>query len=158
MKMIQLSAVNLVDALREYIESAIKELRLPAANKSGDKQPQVISGYLPEKKPIKQQVIPDIPFVIVRYLGDEGNAAKIKLLIAVYSEEETEGWRDLLRVMERMKISLLKQRIIGRAFRLAENSIKLEMLEEQPYPAWYGIITCNYELPPIVEEGYQELL
>ena len=146
----------LVDKLIEFITLVVVNFELESNIPGIKKAPQVISGYLKEKKPKEKQTVPDFPYVIVRYLKDtnaeEGATAIIRVIAGTYSEDEQSGWRDCMNVITRIKEALLKQRFIGGPFKI-EYPIKTELPEEQPYPEWVAFLTLNVTIPSIQEEG-----
>ena len=146
----------LVDKLIEFNTLVVVNFELESNIPGIKKAPQVISGYLKEKKPKEKQTVPDFPYVIVRYLKDtnaeEGATAIIRVIAGTYSEDEQSGWRDCMNVITRIKEALLKQRFIGGPFKI-EYPIKTELPEEQPYPEWVAFLTLNVTIPSIQEEG-----
>jgi hypothetical protein len=152
-----MTPILLVDALIEFIETVVKDFELQTNVKDAPpKSPQVIGGYLHKKKPDGKQNPPDFPFVIVRYLEDddtdEVNTAKIRIIAGTYSEDESDGWRDCMNVITRIKVALLKQRFIGGSFKI-ERPIITELPEEQPYPEWVAMMTLTVTIPQVQEEG-----
>lgn len=150
-----MTPIVLVDTLVEFIKPVVDNFELDSNVQGIRKSPQVISGYLKEKKPKEKQVIPDFPYVIVRYLEDtdtdDGNTAKVKILAGTYSEDEQGGWRDAMNVITRIKEALMKQRFFG-AFKI-EYPIKTELPEEQLYPEWVAILHLTVTMPHLIEEG-----
>jgi hypothetical protein len=151
-----MTPIELVDKLVEFIKPVVTEFELDSNVHGVKKSPQVIAGYLKEKKPKQHQNPPDIPFVIVRYLEDtdkdDGDMATVKVIAGTYSEDEQDGWRDAMNVITRIKKALLEQRLIGGPFRV-EYPIKTELPEEQPYPEWAAFLIVNVSIPHILEEG-----
>jgi len=146
----------LVDKLIDFIKPVVVNFELESNIPGIKKAPQVISGYLKEKKPKEKQTVPDFPYVIVRYLNDtdtgQGSMASVRVIAGTYSEDEQGGWRDCVNVITRIKEALLKQRFIGGPFKI-EYPIKTELPEEQPYPEWVAFLTLNITIPSIQEEG-----
>lgn len=155
MSAVAMTSIDLVDKLKEFITPVVAEMELKT-NVSGIlKAPQVITGYLQEKKPLQKQDPPDFPYVIIRYLEDDDtmdvDTAKVKIYAGTYSEDTQDGWRDALNVITKVKTALLKQRFFG-PFKI-EYPVKTELPEEQPYPEWVAFLTLNITIPHITEEG-----
>ncbi len=150
-----MTPIALVDMLVDFLKNRVSEFCL-GTNVPGaePKAPQVIAGYLPEKKPNEKQDPPDIPHVIVRYLEDdneeEGELAKVRVITATYSKEETHGWRDTLNMATRIKMEVEKREFFG-AYQVL--SIKRELPEEQPFPVWIALLTITLRAPQVVQEG-----
>lgn len=150
-----MTPILLVDTLIDVIKAAVTNFDLDANVSGIKKAPQVISGYLKEKKPGQKQDPPDFPYVIVRYLEDTDNenesTATVRIISGTYSEDEQNGWRDCMNVITRIKQELLKKRSFG-PFRI-EYPLKTELPEEQPYPEWVAMLTLNVVIPQVQEEG-----
>lgn len=150
-----MTPIILVDKLVEFIKTVVVEFELDSNVVGIKKSPQVISGYLQEKKPNQKQDPPDFPYVIVRYLTDtdtmEDNQVSIKIIAGTYSDDTQGGWRDPMNVITKIKGSLVKQRFFG-AFKI-EYPVKTELPEEQPYPEWVAILNLTVTMPHVVEEG-----
>lgn len=150
-----MTPIVLVDRLVEFIKPVVAEFELDSNIVGIKKSPQVISGYLQEKKPNQKQDPPDFPYVIVRYLTDtdeqEEDKASIKIIAGTYSEDTQDGWRDPMNVITKIKEALMKQRFFG-AFKI-EYPVKTDLPEEQPYPEWVAILNLTVTMPHMVEEG-----
>ncbi|TEB13366.1 hypothetical protein [Pelotomaculum propionicicum] len=153
---INMTPIDLVDKLKEFIAPVVANFELQSNVTGIKKSPEVITGYLPDKKPGARQDPPDIPCVIIRYIEDidteEGDTAKVYIVAATYSEDEQDGWRDAVNVITRIKDALAKQRFLGGPFRI-EYPIKTELPEEQLYPVWVAFMTLTVAIPHIQEEG-----
>jgi len=151
-----MTLIVLVDELVKFIGTVVAEFELQSNVPEVKKAPQIVPGWLKEKKPGQQQDPPDFPYVIVRYLEDTGNndgdMATVRIIAGTYSEDVQDGWRDCMNVLTRIKEALLKQRFVGKAFRV-EYPIKTELPEEQPYPEWVAFMTLNISIPSVQEEG-----
>lgn len=146
----------MIDRLVERLRGIVSTYEL-SANVSGVKKaPQVIAGYLPQKKATQKQDIPDFPYVIVRFLKDndtqELSQVRVKIIVGTYSEDAQNGWRDTLNILTRVKQELLAQPVFGGSF-LVNRPIETELPEEQPFPEWYGMLTLNVTVPQMIEEG-----
>ncbi len=151
-----MTPIILVDELMKFISPVVSEFVLDSNVPGVKKAPQVVSGYLKEKKSGQQQNPPDFPYVIVRYLEDEDNGeqnnASVRIVAGTYSEDEQNGWRDAMNVTIRIKQALLEQMFIGGAFKV-EFPVKTELPEEQLYPEWVAMMTLNVTMPRTQEEG-----
>lgn len=151
-----MTPIFLVDELIKFIQPVVAHFELQTnVENAPAKAPQVISGYLQEKKPGHKQDPPDFPHVIVRYLEDndteESSLGQVRIIVGTYSEDEQNGWRDSINVITRIKEALLEKRFIGRAFNI-EKPIKTELPEEQPYPEWVAMMTVSVTMPQAQQE------
>lgn len=145
---------ELMGNLEYAVTEATKTLQLVTAA-GNTKVPNVYRGYVPPKNPRNKDVNEDIPCAIVRYTGDESHddgtdTAKVKIICIVYSEDDLQGWRDLLTLMNPIKTYFLKNRNIGDCYRLAL-PMKRKIPEEQGPPEWAGEFELNIEIPRVQE-------
>lgn len=151
-----MTPIIMLDRLVEHLQSITENFEMQTNILGIKKAPQVVAGYLSEKKPAQKQEVPDYPYVIVRFLKDdddnEGAAARVKIIVGTYSQDAQDGWRDPLNILTRIKQELLARPVFGESFRV-EKPIETEMPEEQPYPEWWGSLTLNVIMPQMEEEG-----
>ncbi|MEC1744122.1 hypothetical protein [Schinkia azotoformans] len=142
----------LVDKFKTFVEQVVQNYALET-NQETEKVPQVLTGFLPSKR---SAYGPDFPFVIVRALkgsdASEQSTVTIRLYIGTYSEDEKNGWRDVTNIIERIRTEILKQRVIGKKFKV-ELPIEFEIPEEQPIPEWFGFMTLQVIVPQVQDEG-----
>lgn len=141
-----MNVVLALQSLKKFIESELE----------GDVTtvPAVHIGYLPKKTHVNVEEN-EFPFVILRPLEGEDSDhetgfATIKLLFGTKSDDD-EGFIDVLNVMERVRIALLKKRVLDQRYRL-ELPYKWKFHEEQPEPEWIGEATTKWLLPTVHEE------
>ncbi|MDT8901837.1 hypothetical protein [Anaeroselena agilis] len=144
---------TMIDELVVHIKKLTTTLQFTTP-KGAHRAPQVVDGYLPPKDPKNHNTTEDFPYVIVRYLSDEtdeeGATAQVKVICGVYSDDDRQGWRDLLNLMSSIKTFLLSNRLFGGCFSV-ELPLKREIPEEQPVPEWQGVLTLNVSIPSIME-------
>lgn len=114
--------------------------------------PAVHLGFLPTKTHENMNE-KEFPFIIIRPLEGEvtdSNRTQIRLLFGTESQDD-DGFMDVLNLMERVRIALLKKRVIDHRYRL-ETPYKWKFYEEQPSPEWIGEATTQWTLPMVLEE------
>ena len=151
-----MSAIELVSALALEVRSAVETYRLEA-----DRQPRkaitVYEQFIP-KAHMNDPSGQYHPLVVVTCRGvmdDEDNTiAEAGLTFGVYGEStlEEEPWRDLLNVMESVRLRLLERQLIGGCYRLMR-PLEMEYAEVQPAPFFYGEMTARYVMYQPVERG-----
>ena len=79
--------------------------------------------------------------------------AKLRTVFCVYSPNEEEGSLMLLNLMERLRIALLKQVVIGHQFTL-DTTVGLERLMylDDTAPYYIGEMATEWILPPVQRE------
>ena len=164
---------DLLLALKEFIEKAIKDLKLPMriqtnADKtaaitdpdSALRVPEVYLMRLPDSKEAKKKA----PYVLVQLIttGDmqderqiDDSYAIVRIILCTYNNDEQEGALALLNLAGRIRIALLKACVVGEnnAFWL-DKTEKLEFMAypDDTAPYYAGEMIGVWHLPPIKRE------
>ncbi|MEK4882335.1 MULTISPECIES: hypothetical protein [Paenibacillus] len=140
-----MTPVMLMMAIKEFLK---KELADEAAT-----IPAVHLGALPSKT-AENRDDPVFPLIIVRPMegdsDDKESRAQVKLLFGTQSDDDS-GFVDVLNLMERVRILLMRQRIIDKKFYIEPNW-KWQFLEDQPEPQWICQAITTWTLPQIRQE------
>lgn len=143
--------IILLDDLSNFLREANKEYHL--ADEAVKDNPLLVSpGYLKRRESAAESFYPHIVSRLMK--GDDtvdASVASVRLYFGTYSEDVTNGWRELFNLMEHTRQALLKKRTIAKRFRL-ELPIHWEMVEDQPYPAWMGFMDLKYTIAQPQEE------
>ncbi len=164
---------DLLQALKEFIENAIKDLLLPIRAQSKEderlfaenpdvsvRKPDVYKMRLPDSKEAKKKA----PYVLVQLIttGDVQNErqiddsyAIIRIICCVYNRDEQAGALNLLNLASRIRIAFLKACSIGENHEFVLD--KTEKLEFMAYPDdtapyYAGEMIGLWHLPPIERE------
>lgn len=163
-----LSKTSLLEALKERTVEATSEMLLPTQLQKGDaaaneRPADVYIGRLPDTK----QNTKKAPYILHQMvnsaskqpMGEElQSKAIVRSIFCVYCDDEQEGTLMLINLMERLRISLLKNPLIGdNAFELdlsKEDGAGWEDLvyQDDTYPYYLGEAITTWELPPIKRE------
>ena len=164
---------DLLQALKEFIQEAIKDLLLPIRAQSkedeelfiedpdkGVRAPDVYLMRLPDSKEAKKKA----PYVLVQLITSadvqnersfDDSYAVIRIICCVYNKDEQEGALALLNLASRIRIAFLKTCMIGdnNAFVL-DKTEKLEFLAypDDTAPYYAGEMIGLWHLPPIKRE------
>lgn len=158
-----MTPLDLLDALKAFIEEITKDLILevypiqnrviptPNSEKQTEKKPKTRAVEVYEMRlPSKDAETSRIPYVLLQFLtgADEqepGKApdsnCKVRIVCATYSEDKSKGSIDLLNLITRIRIGLLKAGVIGDVF------ILRKPLE---YVCYTGDDTGNYFLGEMI--------
>ena len=169
----QMTWNDLLQALKEFIEQAVKDLKFPVRIQSKAEEtavaenpelewrvPEVYKMRLPDSKEAKKKA----PYVLVQLIttGDvqeqgqvDDSYAIIRIILCVYHKDEQEGALALLNLASRIRIAFLKTCTVG-----ANNEFvldKTEKLEFMAYPDdtapyYAGEMIGTWHLPPISRE------
>lgn len=154
----------LLEALRDRTQEAIADLLLPtrpqkADPEEGERPADVYIGKLPDQK----QAIKRAPYIIHQVVNSAHrqkpgeqleSKCTVRSIFCVYCEDEQEGALLLMNLMERMRISLLKDPLIG------ENRFECDFTEgledlvypDDLYPYFCGEMITVWTLPTIKRE------
>lgn len=144
--------VLLLDELAKFLREANKEYHL--IDDLVKENPLIVApGYLKRRESAAESFYPHIVPRLIKGEDtlDDGSAVTIRMYFGTYSEDVTNGWRELFHLMECTRQALLKKRTIANQFRLLM-PIKWEMVEDQPYPAWMGYMDVKYTIGQPMEE------
>lgn len=161
-----MNKVILLDRLAEFTEEAIKNIRLPVSVQSEDeyeklRAAKVYKMRLPDGPSARKKAPYIVHSVLTGYdeqtEGSFGySQATIRSVFCVYCPDEQEGSLNLLNLMERLRIELLKVRVIGNQFELDLKKSKLETLiypdSTETAPYYLGEMISSWRLPAIERE------
>lgn len=159
-----MTRVILLERLKAFTEDAISELLLPTKMQKGDTEQEyrvadVYKMRLPDSTAAQKKA----PYIIHQLItakdsqprGSLGESvAKIRSIFCVYSEDEQEGALLLLNLMERVRIALLKERVVGSQFELLLDDEGMEALiyPDDTAPYFAGEMVSNWRLPAVERE------
>lgn len=120
---------KLLDDLKAFTEDAVGDMLLPVALQEGDEEQkyraaEIYKMRLPDSRAAKKKT----PYIIhqivtsktVQKPGDQFPTERtaVRSVFAVYSRNEQEGALLLLNLMERLRIAIQRQVVIGQQFQL----------------------------------------
>lgn len=161
-----LSKTSLLKALKERTEEATSEMLLPVQMQKGDTEESereraasVFIGRLPDTK----QNTKKAPYILHQMVSSANkqepgeqlqSKAVVRSIFCVYCDDEQEGTLMLINLMERLRISLLKNPLIGKnAFECDLNEGLEDLVyPDDTYPYYMGEMISVWELPPIKRE------
>lgn len=132
----------LIMAIQKFLKEQLADDMLPV--------PPVLLGYLPQSNAGNLEY----PVIMIRPDEGEGDSGQgqiqIKLQFGAQSEDDT-GLIDLLNLMERVRILLMRKRVLDQQF-VMDASWKMKLNEEHPAAVWGGELTTTWVLPQIRPE------
>lgn len=158
--------IKLIDALAVRLREMFKGYVL--LNKSGVLQEvQVFTQYLPqpeglavddrEKSGLKSYGSSDyeanFPSIIIRHEGHidheerrlDQSRTEIKLLIGIFDERpETEGWRDILSIVDRIRKEFLVNRVLAERY-LLNMPLEYKLLDADTWPVYFGEMSLKFD-------------
>jgi len=153
----------LLEQLKLFTEMAVKDLVLPVAMQKGDTEQQyrpaeVYKMRLPDSGAAKKKC----PYIIhqvvtgndVQQNGQTRDSnAVVRSVFCVYDADEQQGALSLLNLMERFRIALLKQTVIGKQFVLDLSAGMEQMIyPDDTAPYFCGEIVSRWRIPRVERE------
>lgn len=147
-----MTGVGLVLALSAYVRDVVKDYRLESDG-GGEKRVTVYEQLIPEEvfeHDDAEEYHPLIGVSLRTMEDDERAELTVDLTVGTYSEDR-DGWRDLLNMLDTVRLGLLKKQLLEGRYRLI-TPLTAEVLERQPVPFFYGFMTARYMMYQPMEE------
>ena len=159
-----MTAVVLLDVLQEFVEEKTKNIILSVRpekggtvkGKPGKRAAEVHKMRLPDKDAETKRV----PYILLQYLTgkdgqDEGeppeSTGRVRIIVATYSEDGGEGATDVLNVVTRIRVELLKAGEVGQQF-LLRKPVEHIIYPDDTNPYFMGELMTVWEMPYIERE------
>ena len=156
--------VQFLKALTEFTREVTKDMILPVSLQKEDngqqkfRAPEVHQMRLPDSRQAKKKA-PYIIHQIVTGTDTQGNVRKttnqtvVRSIFCVYCDDEEEGGLMLLALMERLRIALLQQVVIGSQFALnTQAGLETMCYPDDTAPYFSGEMVSTWRLPGIQRE------
>ena len=173
-----MTPIVLLDALKEFIEKCTGDIMLttsPATTEKGAKKgtnkgakrkskPEVRAAgvykmRLPERD-VNEATEKRVPYIVLQVLTgqDEHNPGKpedsvcrVRIIVATYSEDGGEGANDVLNLVTRIRIELLRAGEVGAQF-LLRKPLEWIVYPEDTNPYFFGELMSVWEMPAVRRE------
>ncbi|WP_407536874.1 hypothetical protein [Cetobacterium somerae] len=141
-------------ALKKFVEENTRDLLFLTQNKKDSKRPvKVFSGFIPPNT-----AEDEIPAIAIRFnKGDDASETRylyFDLYFAIFNKE-TEGYKELTNLIERVINRISEEKYIGDYF-VFEDIAEYEIEDEQPYPFWIGNARIKFSAPKPSYVGHRE--
>ena len=158
-----MTSVMLLESLKTRTEAATAELFLPVKPTKQEQEPDirvpaVYKTRLPDEK-ASNKYAPYVLHTVVNtsFRKERGNPPEdlvnVRTLFCVYSADEQEGGLNLLNLMERLRIALLQQHIIGKKYELnLQEGVETLIYPDDTAPYFMGEMVTVWNLPPVQRE------
>ena len=162
------SRVDLLERLKEVTQDAIKDLILPVRiQREGEDQSYRSADVYLMRLPDSKSATKKAPYIIHqlitgRDMQEEGqrvtSTVHVRSIFCVYSDDEQEGGLMLLGLMERLRIKLLKQVVIGERYQLdLTQAAEALIYPDDTAPYFAGEMVTTWKIPSIEREVRQWL-
>lgn len=154
---------DLLECLTEFTENAVKELIMPVKLQETDTT-QAYRKAIVYKMRLNDSssTYKKAPYIIHQIITSkdyqptgesEKSTAVVRSIFCVYNNDEQEGGLMLLNLMERLRIALLKQRVLGRQFELdLQQGLETLIYPDDTAPYYAGEMVTNWKLPSVERE------
>lgn len=171
-----MTPIDLLKELKQFIEENTKDIILsvrPINNKiipePSGKEKKKNAKEQPKRRaaevhlmrlPNKDAEINRIPYILLQFLtgADEqkegqfsDSECKIRIVVATYSEDGSAGSMDLLNVITRIRVALLKTGVIGNKFTLRK-PLEYAVYPDETGTYYLGEMITIWGLPPVEQE------
>lgn len=159
-----MNRVMLLEALKVRQTEDLKDLLMPTMPKSGKpsvlRPVEIFKGRLPDRKSETEKA----PYIVNAVLnsnfyrnpGEEPTGlCTIRSILCVYNENNEEGTLMLLNLLERLRISYIKNPIVDGVFELMydeENPIQDIVYPDETMPFFMADQVTVWKLPPVERE------
>lgn len=160
--------ITLLEQLKLFTEETIKDIILPVRLQKGDseRQSRTADVYL-MRLPDSTAATKKAPYIIHQLVTSkdtqpagrqESGSSVVRSVFCVYCENEQEGALHLLNLMERLRIQLLQQVIIGQQYQLdLETGVEMLIYPEDSAPYYAGEMSTTWKMPSVEREWRQWL-
>lgn len=147
-----MTIVEIMDQLKTLLETAVTEYR--AQGKTELTSIKVYAGFPPVRD--RASELPSYVYAAVVNWedkeADDYSSATVEIGIAVRDEDPEEGCMSLYNLLEHIRQTLLRHRILGARTSL-QLPLKGRVPNQQPVPIWLGIIRAQYLVGQPETEG-----
>lgn len=156
-----MTTTDLVDALAEFVREATQDMVLPAKVKKGEPEPKARPPHIYKMRvPSKEDERQQIPYIIVQHLkgkdemnehGEMDCTAVMRIIVATYSENQSDGAMCVENILTRIRIALLKRRMVAKKF-LLNMPLEYVVYPDSTAPYYLGEMITNWQMPAIKRE------
>ena len=174
-----MTPIVLLEQLKEFIQANTEDIILsvrPVKNKTLPTAPRTKAESFEESAEeaitnraaeVHLMRLPDkdaeenrIPYILLQFITgadtqepgqQEDSEAKVRIIIATYSENDSEGALDVLNIISRIRIALLKAGEIGQQF-LIRKPLEYLVYPDDTRPYFFGELMTIWEMPTIKRE------
>ena len=158
-----MTRIILLERLRDFTKEATADLIMPTRMQKGDTE----QGYRPAdvyltRLPDGTSATKKAPYVLHQIITGmdqqpQGqrvtSSAKVRSICCVSNDDEQEGRLMLLNLMERIRVALLRQVVIGEQFTLdLEAGLEVLVYPDDTAPYFVGEMISTWILPPVERE------
>ena len=148
-----MTAIDLLNALKTYMEDKVKDMRLIArvpenGTDPGERPPLVFIGNLPNKEQEKKAA----PYILLKLLtkkvDNEENVCRVRTICVTFSEDKNENYMQCLNLVTKIETSLLEDVVVDEHYS-CQMPIETIIYDENMELYQVGELMTIWELPQI---------
>ena len=157
-----MTRIVLLECLRDFTKEATADLIMPTKMQKSD----IEQGYRPAdvylmRLPDSSSATKRAPYVLHQLISGSDqqkenhiiSAASVRSVFCVYNDDKQEGSLMLLNLMERLRVALLQQIIIGEQFTLDMNAgLEVLVYPDDTSPYFVGEMISTWKLSTVKRE------
>ena len=157
-----MTRIVLLEYLRDFTKEATADLIMPTKPQKGDAE----QGYRPAavylmRLPDSSSATKRAPYVLHQLISGADqqkenhiiSAASVRSVFCVYNDDKQEGGLMLLNLMERLRVALLQQVIIGEQFTIdLDAGLNILTYSNDTAPYFAGEMISTWKLPTVKRE------
>ena len=157
-----MTAINLLECLEAFVKEKTKDiiLQVKVRNRNPEEAKERAADVYKMRLPKKEDQTEKIPYILLQLLtgkdskenGEpEESVCKVRIVVATYSEDGSEGSLDVLNVILRIRSELKKAGVVGERFVL-QNPLEYIIYPDSTQPYYLGEMITNWSIPTIERE------
>ena len=159
-----MTAINLLECLEEFVKEKTADIKLQVKVRNRDPQEVKVKERAAEvykmRLPTKEDQTEKVPYILLQFLTGKDDKedgepqesqCKIRIVVATYSEDGSEGSFDVLNVLLRIRSELEKAGVVGERFAL-QYPLEYIVYPDSTQPYYLGEMVTNWSMPTMERE------
>ena len=157
-----MTAINLLECLEAFVKEKTADimLQVKVRNRNPEEVKERAADVYKMRLPKKEDQTEKVPYILLQLLtgkddkedGEpEESVCEIRIVVATYSEDGSEGALDVLNVILRIRSELKKAGVVGERFVL-QNPLEYIVYPDSTQPYYLGEMVTNWSIPTIERE------
>jgi len=157
-----MTAINLLECLEAFVKEKTADIMMQVTdrNRNPEEVKERAADVYKMRLPKKEDQTEKVPYILLQLLtgkddkedGEpEESVCKIRIVVATYSEDGSEGALDVLNVILRIRSELKKAGVVGERFVL-QNPLEYIVYPDSTQPYYLGEMVTNWSIPTIERE------
>lgn len=156
-----MTPLDLLDVLEDFVRRETKDMLLPVrVDRKSGKQKERAAEVYKMRLPNKTAQTERVPYLLLQYIKstdtqEQGELPEcecmVRIVAATYSEDESEGATCVLNLLNRIRLALLKDGVIGGRYML-KPPLEMIVYPDSTAPYYLGEMMTTWDIPTIESE------